>query len=407
MSSSSTQRISLPFGETARVDLDVDSDQLALFVEPPAAVTDVMTEIRSALENPVDFPPLTQAVIPDDRVALAVCATTPQKEAIIAAVWEQLDQREIQPENVTIVCQSRTDPRTLLPGRVATTVNWVVHDPDDANRCGYLASSSGGERIYLARELLDADVVVPIGPIGFDPLLGFCGTNSALYPDLSNREAIDGARGQGHSELDPENVRPLRQLIDEISWLLGSQFTIQTVGNSRNQFSHLLAGATEAVFREGKRLLSSGWTVEVEERVDMVIAAVDSAAGPRDWNDLGMAIAAASRIVAREGRIVILSDAASAGDTGVEMLRRCEEASDVLKPLRLEIPTDVIPVTQLVTALNKARIYLLSQHDEDFVEDLFMTPLSEAVEVTRLLKSETGSVAVIGSAQNVFSRLSD
>ena len=36
------------------------------------------------------------------------------------------------------------------------------------------------------------------------------------------------ARGQGHAELGPDDERPLRQLGDEVGWLLGSLFTVQT-----------------------------------------------------------------------------------------------------------------------------------------------------------------------------------
>ena len=407
MSDSATHHINIQYGRTGSIELDIDPDLLLADFSPPAIPGDAVQQIADVLERPLNFPALAQAVIPDDHVTFAVAQNTPQKELIIAAAWEQLDQRDVQPENVTIVCQSENDPRSKLKGEVARRVNWVRHDADDANRCGYLASSTSGERIYIAREILEADVVVPIGPIGFDPLLGYSGTNSVFYPEFSNREAIDRSRGQGHTELGPDNVRPLRQLVDEISWLLGNQFAIQTIGNSRGQFSHILAGAADSVFRDGKDALNEGWRVSPESRADMVIVSVDEESHAGDWHSLGTALSTARRLVAREGRIVVVSSASAPLDVGLEMLKRCDEPNDALKPLRLESPQDVIPATQIINAISHARVYLLSEHDPGLVEDLFMTPLSSDEEVKRLLASEIGYVSFVNSAQNTFGEVLD
>ena len=70
------------------------------------------------------------------------------------------------------------------------------------------------------------------GMIAYDSLLGYRGTNSVFYPGLSNTEAIARTRGEGHSELGPDDERPLRQTIDEIAWLLGTQFSVQVPGQN-------------------------------------------------------------------------------------------------------------------------------------------------------------------------------
>src|SRR5437660_369348 len=100
-----------------------------------------------------------------------------------------------------------SDPRSLLPEGPRQEIQWTRNDPTDQKRQAYLAATARGERIYLARELVDADVVISVGMIAYDSLLGYRGTNSVFYPGLSNVEAVSRARGEGHSELGPDDER--------------------------------------------------------------------------------------------------------------------------------------------------------------------------------------------------------
>ena len=398
--------IEIEYGASDRMTLEVESRQLALDCRPDAAREDPTATIRQALSQPIDFPSLKQVVIPDDNVVLAVDPRTPDLALIVAGVWQILKTVGIHPDQVRIVqpaADHSPDPRNELPADVRESFVWIRHHPSDDDTCGYLANSTGGERIYLARELLDADVVISIGEIGFDPLLGYHGTNSLFYPALSNDDAVKKSKGQGHTELGPDNSRPLRQLADETAWLLGTQFTIQTVGNTRNRFSHLLAGAIESVFRRGRELLDRGWRAQLESRVEIVVASVD--AENCTWNDVGTALSAARNLVIRDGWIVILSDLAEQPGVGTKMVASADVPDDAIKPLRLETPDDLIPATQLVNAVNWGRVFLLSRLNPDLVEDLFCAPMQSIGEVERLLRSTDNPIAFISSAQNVYGEI--
>ncbi len=77
----------------------------------------------------------------------------------------------------------------------------MVHDPDDRAQIAYLASTKEGRRVYLNRLLTDADVVVPVGRLGYDPILGFRGPWSLLFPGLSDRETLRGLRDRSRRRL--------------------------------------------------------------------------------------------------------------------------------------------------------------------------------------------------------------
>jgi nickel-dependent lactate racemase len=400
--------VQMEFGASDRMTIEVEARQLALDFRPDVVGADLVAMVRHALNHPVDFPSFEQVVIPDDNVVLAVDPTTPGLALIVAEIWRVLQAVGMQPDQVRIVQCATTnplDPRSQLPADIRESFVWIRHRSSDADTCGYLATSTSGERIYLARELLEADVVISVGAIGFDPLLGYRGTNSVFYPSLSDDDAAKKSRGQGHAELQPDNSRPLRQLADETAWLLGTQFTIQTIGNSRNGFSHLLAGAIESVFRRGCALLDQSWRAQLESRAEIVVASIDSENST--WADVGAALAVARNLVTRDGWIVVLSDLAEDADIGIRMVAAAEGPDDAIKPLRLETPNDLIPATQLVNAVNWGRVFLLSRLNPDRVEDLFCAPMQSIGEVERLLRSTDNPIAFISSAQNVYGEIVD
>lgn len=63
--------------------------------------------------------------------------------------------------------------RSRFPEEDKAKVQWRIHDATNAKGLAYLSSTVGGERIYLARELIDADLVLTVGPIEFDPVAGY------------------------------------------------------------------------------------------------------------------------------------------------------------------------------------------------------------------------------------------
>ncbi|GIT28803.1 MAG: hypothetical protein Ct9H300mP1_08490 [Planctomycetaceae bacterium] len=143
--------------------MSVDADRLVTRREAPEQLETLESSIRAALTTPLDFPPLEQAVIPGDRIVIALDADTPAADRILAAIWDVLALRDVEPDDV-LVLQPRSshpgapaDPRSALTRNVASRISWQIHDPDEAEGGQYLATSSSGERVYLAAELIEAD----------------------------------------------------------------------------------------------------------------------------------------------------------------------------------------------------------------------------------------------------------
>ncbi|MBW3539244.1 MAG: DUF2088 domain-containing protein [Planctomycetes bacterium] len=404
-----SRTIDLTYGSSGAFSCEIDAERVVDVPLAPPPNPAFPAELQAALFQPRDFPPLAQAVIPDDRVVLAVDRGTPEAPALVAAVVGVLTQRGVAPERIQIVeaagakngHAALADPRRELPPEIRERVGRRIHNPDDLKGCRYLASTASGERVYLAAEVIDADVAVSIGSLGYDPLLGHRGTNSVFYPGLSSADAVERLRSPGQRELDAEDDRQLRQTIDEIGWLLGSQFSLQVIPATVGGVAHVLGGAAESVFREGKRLLAENWRIELDERADVVVAAVDADASGHGWEQVGAALATARNLVAHGGRIIVLTELAAHLGVGLEQVRMSREPLDALAPLRAAAPLDLVEATQLVHAVDWADVYLLSRLEGELVEDLFFIPLANDREAARAV-DQGGTCVFLSSAQHTY-----
>ena len=405
------QTIVLDYGAESPIRFQIETDRIVAAMPTPQPLDDVTASALAALQQPLDFPPLMQSVIPDDHVVLALDTETPHAAALVAACWECLRAAGIQPENVLILetpsvagsPETTNDPRAQLPEEVRDRVQWKRHVPGPKDDCAYLASTAAGERIYLAPELVHADTVVSIGLLGFDPLLGYRGTNSVFYPGMSTAEATKKSQGQGHQELRPDDERPLRQLVDEIGWLLGTLFTVQVVPSIAGGVSEVLAGAIDSVMRQGRSRLDQYFRIELEYRVETVVASIgNESADP--WRALGSALSMAQKLVGRDGKVILLTSHDQLPDSGVELLQSHDEPSDILPKLRHMNPSDRDAATQLATALDWANVYLLSHLPEELVEDLGMFAIGKPEEVERLLARED-QIVFVPAANRSFGRV--
>ncbi len=405
MTSQQKNKVELTFGSSIPFDYEMDEDSEFLIYSGLSSVDDEEKQIASALANPLDFPTLDQAVVPDDQIVIALEPNLHCADIIVSQIWSILKTREISPGQITVLQPEVTgkpiDPRRLLPVEIRSVMHWKIHNSTVKDSCCYLATTMSGERIDLAESLVDADFVITVGTITYDSVLGVQGTSTVLFPGLSNKEAYQKTTGQGHDELGPRNIRPIRQFIDEIGWLLGTQFTIQFIPGNDQGFSHVLSGLVESVQREGEKILSQHWQVNVESRPETVVASIDLNSTECSWKHLASAIASARRIVSKDGKIIILTEMNCQPGDAMELLRSSDSPEEMNSLLKQTGSLDAQAAIEISNATDWANIYLLSQMDCDLVEDLLMTPLDDQEQVKRLL-SDSGSTVFIQSAQHTY-----
>lgn len=400
-------QLEIPFGRDGQLSAEVLEKRTLYHFQPQASLTDIAGALRESFRSPVEFPQLQQACVPGDRVVIALDRATPRADAILVMLWQQLAMSGVAAEDITILQSgswtpaSSVDPRSLLPGEVQQAMQVEIHDPTDTQSCGYLATTAAGDRIYLARRILEADLVIPVGPVKFDPILGHRGEASVIYPAFSNVEAIKRSLGFGHDELSPDDLRPLRQQVDEVGWLLGIQFVVSVIPGRGQGVEQIVVGQSEAVSQKVRTAMQQSSLIEVEERSELVLAAVEADAAGHDWEQIAAVIETARRVVTRDGRIVILSQLNQQRGPGLEILAQARSPEEAGKAIRQAFPPDFLAASRIARAVGWANVYLLSELPAASVEELFMIPLDNVAEAQRLLGGDD-SMIIIESAQKVF-----
>lgn len=347
---------------------------------------------RNSMLEPLGYPEITRCAVPGDRVVIAADPETPFVADLIIEVCEQLKLIPDEGVHMTLLLPQDSEAqdwkwlKDQLPVHLQEQLTFHIHNPAEKTSISYLASSANGERIYLNTLLTDADLIVSIGFIAFDSLLGFRGTSSSLYPTYSNTETLRDAHTQGHPELSPNQQRVFRELVDEVGWLLGTQFTVQVVPGTSKRPTAILSGLPDVVMERGRELVNETWRVTLDEHVDGVVLTIPG--GPLfGWKQLGAALEQASTLVPQGGRIVVIADLSEPQGPAATMLRRCQEPEDLLKPLRREPTVDAVEISQLIHAQRRARVYLLSKLPTEVVEELGMIALADANELQRLVST--------------------
>ena len=384
---------------SGRLSATVDTKNLKLLVTSEGTPQLISEQCRKALLQPLGLPELARCVVPGDSVAIVIDPETPDSIDLLVVVCEQL--QSVPDEGITLSLMLPPDPANTgwgnfverLPLHLQQQLTVHIHDPSDTSQLSYVASSVGGERIYVNRRISDADLLITIGVICFDSLLGYQGTTSSVFPSFSENDAILQARTQGHPELTPDDERPYRQLVDEVGWLLGTQFAVQVVPGAGETPLAILAGLPEDVMSAGKQLVDQAWRVKSGKEAEAILLSVP-VSGLAGWKQFGTAIEQAAKIVEPDGRIIVIADLPVPEGPAATMLRRCLEPDELLKPLRREPTEDAIEIVKLINTLSHARIYLYSQIPADIVEELGMIAIEDASELQRLTMASKNCVVL-------------
>ncbi|MEZ6124858.1 MAG: lactate racemase domain-containing protein [Planctomycetaceae bacterium] len=360
--------------------------------------------LTASLAAPIGLPPLPQCVVPSDRVAIVVNPEVPHASEMIVAIHQQFLGPDSDPVDVTLLlppeCPAETSRRLVeqLPLHVRNQLAIHIHDPADEQQRRYLASSSGGERIYLSHYLTDADLIVTVGMIGFDARLGYSGTNSDLYPSFADTAAIQArsdriAQAVRHPEWTPDQDRPDRQLVDEIGWLLGTQFAVQIIPDDRNSVAAVICGLPEEVMKSGRELLNRCWRVTVEDEAELAVVTLP-ASSARSVSQLGAALETASQIVGDGGQIAVIAELPEPDPGLLRLLSSNESPERMLKQLQRSATPELVPVAQIIRAVQRCRVYLRSNLPAAVAEELGMLSLADDAELQRLVDSAE-TVAVV------------
>ncbi len=421
---------SLRFGTDARFDFPADCNaNLIAYVGRPRgrALEAPYQSLLEKLDDPIGFPPLIEATVPGDRVAIAVENGVPRIADVVSSIIASLTNGRIEPADIRVVLPGTLSPVgehekpisqrkptaqgveadiiARLPTQVGKAIEFEVHDMFDRNRLAYLAAATDAAPFFFNRTICEADLVIPVGCLHQGSHANDVDDSMGLFPTFADEETVRHFSSPATWEAT-EQLQQRRRRAREAAWLLGVTFTVQVLPGAGGEVLALFAGEREAVFAAGCAEMQEAWSCNVPSRSSLVVAAIEGGQDQQTWANVGSALAAAMKVVDDDGAIVICSELAIEPGVGLAKLRGIdrdsfEDLHDKEQLVADEIGGDAVVAAQLLEALRNARVYLYSRLDESTVEELGMAPVSRIEELANLCRRHDTCVFLANAQHTV------
>lgn len=395
----------LKYGDGAVLEIDLPEDAIFGDFSTPRGtpLDDPAAAVAAAVSDPMDFPRLQDSTIPGDRIVLAVDRGVPQMPAIVAGVVHTLIESGAAAAEIEIVLaagkdEDCEDPTAGLTTELREVIAVHHHDPVDRETLSYLAASKEGKPVYFNRAIGEADVVIPISTLRLDESLGYAGIHSGLFPAFSDEETQKRFRAPSSADWSAHRRRR-REEAEEAAWLLGVQFTIQVAPGPGNTLLHVLAGDAQSVADRGRELFEAAWRFQSARRASLVVATIEGGPEHQTWENLGRALHTASQAVNDGGAIVLCTTLRCRPGPALQRLTGGGDMDALLHELRRDRTSDATPAALLAEMRERVQVYLLSELDAGFVEDLGVGCVSGSDEVERL-SQQHASCILLGNAQH-------
>ncbi len=341
--------------------------------------------VRAALEKPYGFESLRRALTPGDHVCIVIDEKLPHLGEMVAAIIEHLLTAEIRCEDVTLLTTAPMAGSNWiddLPDEFSD-VKTEIHDPTDRKKLAYLATVAAEKRIYLNKTLVESDFAVILSGRDYDPVFGYIGAETTIFPTLSDDENLASFRDAFDATAPGEVVWPTRAQSVEVAYLLGTPFFVQAIEGQRGTICEVVAGLRDSS-AEGIRRLDAHRRAKVDELPQTVIATIAESAARVTFADVAAAAACAARVVEPEGRIIVLTPTLPLNGEGVSILRAAGDPTSAERRIKKRFPDDHAAALLWAFAAKRGRIYVSGCPDADAVDELFATSITSANELQKL-----------------------
>lgn len=348
-------------------------------------------EVKRAIQQPIASPALRHIVKPENKVVIITSDITrpmPTK-VVLPVLLAELFAGGVDRENITIVFSlgshrkhTEEEKIQLVGEAIYRKINCIDSDPSDSVHLGF---SSRGTPMDVFRPVVEADVRICLGNIEYHYFAGYSGGAKAIMPGVSTRDAIQA----NHSRMVENGARagrlignPVREDIDEVAKFVPIDFILNVVLDEHKKIIKAVAGHYIDAHREGCRFLDSIYKVGIPRQADIVV--VSPGGYPKDINlyQAQKALDNSAHAV-KPGGIVILAASCKEGlgeHVFEKWMLNAPTAESMITEIRKNFELGGHKAAAIAMVLCRARIFLVSDMEPEFVQKIFLEPYSNVGE---------------------------
>lgn len=355
-------------------------------------LTDQLQAVRTALDNPVHHPPLSESVRQGHKVAVIfsdITRATPY-HIMLRPLLQALSH--IPDDQITFFCATGThrpatpeELITILGREVTTRFRIVQNNADDQKQHKYVGTTTSGNRILLNKEILEYDLRILTGFIEPHFFAGFSGGGKAIMPGMASLETVrqnHAIRNLSHHKARWGNTsgNPLWEEVMEAAAFAAPLFLLNITLNRDKEITGVFAGDLKEAHSRGCAFARETAMVPLKEAFDIVITS--NSGYPLDLNiyQSVKGMSAAERVVKEGGSIIMAAecwDGIPSGSDYETILKSVDNVELMMRYIR-EHEAELQDFWQVyfqAMIQMKAEVYLYSQLDPETVRSAHLEPV--------------------------------
>lgn len=348
--------------------------------------------ISWALQNPVNYSPLSQCVSVKDTVGIVfsdITRATPY-HIMIPAILKKLSH--LPKENIIFFCALGThreappeELETILGKDIIDNYKIVQNNSSDRSLHSFMGTTISGNRIFLNSELMNCSLRILTGFIEPHFFAGFSGGGKALMPGMAHEDTIRFNHSIDH--LDNPNTRwgittgnPLWEDVMEAADLAQPVFLLNVTLNRSKEITGVFAGDLFNAHKEGCRFAKDTAMNGLEEAYDIVITSNSGYPLVLNVYQSVKGMSAAERVVKKGGSIIIAAecwDGIPSNSDYEKILHSVDNQSQLMSFVKKH-ETDFKDTWQVyfqAMIQEKADVYLYSELDHKTVKSCLLNPV--------------------------------
>lgn len=391
--------------------IDIPDSKLISVLKPnnvPVSLNEADV-VKKSLDEPIGTEKLSKLVKPGNKVVIITSDITRPFPSykVIPLVLNELYAGGVSKKDITIVfalgshrCHTEQEMRMLVSDEVYDNIQCI---DTSADRCIHLGTTSRGTPVDIFDTVAKADVRVCLGNIEYHYFAGYSGGAKAIMPGASTRAAIQSNHslmvedGAVTGQLD---TNPLRNDIEEAIKYCHIDFIVNVVLNEKKEIITCVSGHFIHAHRVGCAFLDKIYKVSIPRKAEIVV--VSAGGFPKDINmyQAQKALDNAKHAV-KDGGIIIWIASCKDGlgeDVFEKWMKEHESSDDMIDHIRQDFQLGGHKAAAIAMVLRRARIFLVSDLEEDFVRSIHLIHYSDALkgldEAIRLLGKDAKIIAM-------------
>lgn len=349
-------------------------------------IADVETALMNSFYNPVGSHRLDEILAIDDDYIIIVDDHTrnvPTKD-ILNVLCSELERNGLAKDKINIVVATGTHRKStqqelsnIVGVSALTRYNVIVHDAysSELTRVG---KTSYGNEVYLNAQVVRKRIIV-VSDTNIHYFAGYGGGRKSILPGVGGYETIRANHAMiFNKNCGPGNIvnNPVHEEMDEVVDMIGVDFSVQVVLNSKGKILAVYSGDIRKAFLESTKLVDVFAKYSVEQPVDVAILDVGGSPYDCDFHQAFKAVTLNTSAIKEGGAYFLVAECIDGiGYKQVKDLEKIMKKSILNTPLKEHLANHFhIGVHKsffLKKVLERNALYMVTSIDGDYMHNVF------------------------------------